>query len=78
MPRYFFHIRGRPDAREDVTGIELADTVAARNHAQRLARDLLGRAVIEGEPPSDERIEVEDEEQRIVLLYPHLSDAAPS
>ena len=39
MPTYFFHLRNH-DTIEDVDGTELADTVAARAHADGVAREL--------------------------------------
>ncbi len=77
MPRYYFHLRGGPEAAEDLLGTELPDNAAACAHAERLARELSGEEVVEGEPATDQRLEVEDEERRPLFTLPHLSEAAP-
>ena len=76
MPRYYFHIRGGPEAAEDLLGTELPDNPAARTYAERLARDLSAEEVVEGEPATEARLEVEDEERRPLFTLPHLSEAA--
>ena len=40
MPMYYFHLRNQ-DTIEDVDGTELADTDAAREHANVVARELM-------------------------------------
>ena len=76
MPRYYFHIRGGPNAAEDLLGTDLPDNRAARAEAERRARDLSAEKTVEGEPPTEARLEVEDEERRPLFTLPHLSEAA--
>ena len=69
VPRYFFHVYDDLVLRDD-EGIELADTVAARDAALAGAREMMCDQVKKGRLSLHHRIEVEDERGRVILTLP--------
>ena len=69
MPRYFFHIYNDLIA-EDEEGAELPDLPAAREHAISGARSLMAEQIMEGRLRLQHRIEVADEQGRVVMKIP--------
>jgi hypothetical protein len=69
MPRYFFHIYNDVIA-EDEEGAELPDMAAAREHAICGARSLMAEEVVAGRLCLHHRIEVADEQGRVVMKIP--------
>jgi len=70
MPRFYFHLRGGDAEIPDLVGQECDDLTSARTRALRSARDILSHEVLSGRLPLNERIDVEDEEQRPVFMLP--------
>lgn len=70
MPRFYFHLRGGEAEVPDLMGQECPDLNAVRSEALRSARDILAHEVLEGRLPLNERLDVEDEEQRPVFILP--------
>ena len=77
MPTYFFHIRGGALDAKDGEGLVLPDLAAARAEALRGARSLIAADVLEGRLNLIDRIEVEDEDGRLVLTLPFVAAVEP-
>jgi hypothetical protein len=60
VPRYFFHLHEHGSVLVDEEGAMLTGDAAAREKANRAARDLLAGAVLEGRLPLSDRIVVTD------------------
>ena len=69
MPRYYFHLYNH-DRIPDEEGVDLPDLAAARQEAVLSARELMAADVARGRLQLDQRIEVTDENSRIVLAVP--------
>lgn len=69
MPRYYFHLYSH-DRIPDEEGVDLPDLAAARMEAVLSARELMAADVARGRLQLDQRIEVTDENSRIVLAVP--------
>jgi len=67
MPRFFFNLY---DDRVviDEEGAELPSTEAARERAVLVAREMAGQQVLEGRLFLSHRVEVHDEDRRLVLM----------
>lgn len=61
MPRFFFHLEGRPVRVRDETGLRLPDEEAAWYQAVRSGRDLIRAEEVIGGAWGDQWVEIEDE-----------------
>ncbi len=73
MPRYFFTIRGRYQFKDDASGTDLPDVVAALSYAEHTIRDLLQQS--DYNDPALLMI-VRDEARRVVLSLPFFPGCA--
>lgn len=70
MPRYFFHVFDDLEVRDD-EGVELRNLEAVRAYAALAARHLVSDSLqAGGRINPDHRIDVEDEEGRVVVTVP--------
>ena len=70
MPRYFFHLRDRGEAFEDLEGTELGDDEAARTEALLTARELLRIGSLSVREWLGRSYEIVDESGRRVAVVP--------
>ena len=66
MPKYFFHLRDGTDVLLDPDGRELLHDAAAATEALEEARSLMSHEVLTGALHLDQRIDVEDDQGRVV------------
>ncbi|HEV2080228.1 MAG TPA: hypothetical protein VGR19_10100, partial [Allosphingosinicella sp.] len=72
MPRFYFHVYDDIVALDD-EGVELPDLETVRREALKGARELACENLRNGKLNLDHRIEVVDEDQRLVLNLPFRS-----
>ncbi len=81
MPRYYFNFTNGERFMEDAEGIDLPDEVAVREEALGVARDL-SRESLDGVDGVDAwfawRIEITDENGRLVMTIPFSATDEPS
>ena len=70
MPRYFFNIYREGSTSADLTGRELADDRAAKQHAERVVRDFADNNALKAADGSVGWVEAVDEDQRPVVRLP--------
>ena len=67
MPLYFFHVRSSAGETLDPEGSSCADLDAARRQAIAGIRSIISEEVKDGHLPLDERLDVEDEQGRVLM-----------
>jgi hypothetical protein len=70
MPRYFLHVNNSIGFVEDEEGVELPDLDAAREKAAAGVRSIIADEVLHGRADLRGRIDVADEEGRVLLSLP--------
>lgn len=65
MPRLYFHLRGAADSVLDIEGMEMAESDVAA-HVMRTARDLIAHDVRSGRADLRLRIDVENNDGKVV------------
>ena len=78
MPRYYFNFTNGERFMEDAEGIDLPDEVAVREEALGVARDLSRESVDDVNAWFAWRIEVTDENGRLVMTIPFSAAGEPS
>ncbi len=78
MPRYHFNFTNGERFMEDAEGIDLPDEVAVREEALGMARDLARESVDGIDAWLAWRIEITDENGRLVMTVPFSATGQPS
>ena len=74
MPRYFFHVIDEGKVYPDTEGVDLAGPEAARDYAQRDAKDLVEQHVVSPARVAQWRIDVVDEAGERIATVPLPAD----
>jgi hypothetical protein len=77
VSKFYFNVIAGDGTREDVEGTELPSLDHARDEALRDARALMSDAVLNGEDISSRRLEIFNEEGKLLLTVP-FTDAIKS
>ena len=70
MPRYYFHIRSHDGFIHDPDGSDLPDLAAAREEAERAARDLLANLLKGGKVLDGQVFEITDDAGKVLERLP--------